>query len=306
MNIIKYLHRRATYFNRLKIKKEAIREVVTHNSLSNKDVVNIHRTDPTNAGDYYCGPHHYFNVLSGKSLDIFDYKNEDGFERDNWSKKIISNSLIIGGGGLLCLSAFSRQMKLFEKLKAKGKKTVIWGAGHNSINRAHFHRKIQKYNVDPDAFGLVGVRDYSMKEEWVPCVSCLHPIFDQKFREKRETGIIFHKKTLKNKSVVREFKDIPSIANNDTLENIIQFIGETQTVITSSYHAMYWAMLLGKKVVVFPSSSKFFDFKYQPVISNIRNYKNDIKKAQSYSGVLEECRAANVNFGNKVFDYLNL
>ncbi|MCB0376719.1 MAG: hypothetical protein KDD04_12440, partial [Sinomicrobium sp.] len=78
-------------------------------------------------------------------------------------------------------------MKLFEKLKARGKKTVIWGAGHNSINRFHFD-KIRKYNVDTSSFGLVGVRDYGMKEEWVPCASCLHPVFDQRFEEKRAIG----------------------------------------------------------------------------------------------------------------------
>ncbi len=305
MSIVKYLHRRATYFKRLKEKKESINKILNHPNLLNNDVVNIHRTDITNAGDFYCGPHHYFKELKGKSLDIFGYKNKDKSIRDDWSEKIINKSLIIGGGGLLCLSAFNKQMRLFEKLKKKGKKTVIWGAGHNSINRLHFNN-LKKYNVNTSSFGLIGVRDYSMKEDWVPCVSCLHPIFDQNIEEDKEIGIILHKNTLTNKKVINTFKGIPSIANNDKFEDIIKFIGRTNTIITSSYHAMYWSILLEKKVLVFPSSSKFFDFKYQPIISNITNYKNDIKKAQSYSGVLEECRNINLKFADKVFDYLGL
>ncbi len=305
MKLFTYLHRKATYFERLKIKKESIHTILAHPVLGNKDVVNVHRLDPTNAGDFYCAPHHYFEVLKGKSLDIFDYKKEDKAVRENWSQSITDNALVIGGGGLLCLPAFSRQMKLFEKLKSRGKKTVIWGAGHNSINRLRFGN-IKRYNVDTSSFGLVGVRDYSMKEEWVPCVSCLHPLFDEVRDEKRELGVIFHKKTLHNKTAVDTFRDIPSLANSAPFEEIVTFIKESRTIVTSSYHAMYWAILLGKKVVVFPSSSKFFDFKYPPVISHISRYQSDLKKAQSYSGVLEECRGINREFAGKVFDYLGL
>lgn len=305
MNSINYLHRRLTYFKRLKIKKESINKILTHSSLHNKGVVNIHRTDPTNAGDFYCGPHHYFDQLRGKSLDIFDYKSPEDKIRNNWFDKITGNSLIIGGGGLLCRQGFKLQLRLFEQLGEKGKKTVLWGVGHNAKNTRHYG-KISTYNINTDKFGLVGVRDYNMKEEWVPCVSCLHPVFDKKFDTENETGIIFHKKTLKNKRILSKFKDFPSIANNAEFEDIIKFIGHTETIISNSYHAMYWAMLMEKKVVVIPNSSKFFNFKYPPVISNFSTFKHDIGKAKSYSGILEECRQINLKFADKVFDYLDI
>ncbi|MCB0376720.1 MAG: hypothetical protein KDD04_12445, partial [Sinomicrobium sp.] len=94
MNIADYLYRRLTYFKRLKIKKEAIGSVLDHSLLSNDGVINIHRTDPTNAGDFYCGPHHYFDALKNRSLDIFGYKHEDPDVRANWSGQIIRNALI--------------------------------------------------------------------------------------------------------------------------------------------------------------------------------------------------------------------
>jgi hypothetical protein len=68
---------------------------------------------------------------------------------------------------------------------------------------------------------------------------------------------------------------------------------------------MYWSLLLGKKVMVFPSSSKFFDFKYSPVISSFDRFRDDLPKLRRYTGVLEECREVNLAFAEKVFDYLD-
>lgn len=294
-----------SYFRKNAQKKELVQSILQFPEQQNNSVINLHRYDPTNIGDFYCGPHHYFEPLKNKHLDIFDYKREDIAVRENFKEKIVQNSLIIGGGGLLNREGFTIQMDLFEKLGAKGKKTVLWGVGHNSKYK-HTYGKINKYSVDTSKFGLVGVRDYSMKEEWVPCVSCMHPIFDTKFDVKNEIGIIFHKKTLRNKSVLKKFSHFPSTSNDAVFEDVVQFIGETDTVLTDSYHAMYWSLMLGKKVMVFPNSSKFYDFKYQPVISSFQNFEKDLKKVKAYSGVLEECREINLKFAEKTFDYLNI
>ena len=304
MSISEFLLNKLSHFNRSARKKEVINRILKNPTHENIDVVNLHRYDPTNIGDFYCGVHHYFDELKDKHLDIFDYKRDEAI-RDNWFEKITKNSLIIGGGGLLNREGFDLQMKLFEQLGDKRKKTVLWGLGHNAKEKSTYG-KISKYNVDTSKFGLVGVRDYGMKEEWVPCVSCLHPIFDEKHEVKNEIGMIFHKKTLNDKSVLNKFKQFPSTANNAVFEDVVKFIGETDTILTDSYHAMYWSLMLGKKVMVFPNSSKFYNFKYKPVISTFTNFEADLKKVQSYSGVLEDCRETNLKFANKAFDYLNL
>jgi hypothetical protein len=305
MGIQSFLEQKFSHFSRSAKKKEVIGRILNSSDQQNNDVVNIHRYDPTNIGDFYCGPHHYFEELKGKQLDIFDYKRDDKAIRDNWFEKITQNSLIIGGGGLLNREGFDMQMELFEKLGEKGKKTVLWGPGHNSKNKSSYG-KVTKYNIDTAKFGLVGVRDYGMKEEWVPCPSCLHPIFDTPFEARNEIGIIFHKKTLSDKNVLAKFRHFPSTSNDAVFEDVVQFIGETDTVLTDSYHAMYWSLMLGKKVMVFPNSSKFYDFKYQPVISSFSSFENDLKKVRSYSGVIEECREINMRFAEKTFDYLGL
>ena len=284
------------------ISSKIVLNTIARNSQENNGVVNIHRIDEKNIGDYYCAPHHYFDQLQ-QSLDIFDYKSLNPTIKQNFIDTISQNSLIIGGGGLLNRGSFDKQMHLFEKLSQKNKKMVLWGLGHNEKNPKAFG-KVTKYNIDTQKFGLVGVRDYDMKEEWVPCASCLHPILDTKSEVINEIGLIFHKKTLNNPKVLGKFMNYPSTSNTTSLEDIISFIAKTDTVVTDSYHAMYWSMLMNKKVVVFPNSSKFFTFKYQPVFSSIDTFKLDCKKAQNYSGILEECRDINLKFSEKAFDYL--
>lgn len=304
MSISKFIRRNLSSFQRAKQKKIVINSILKSDQ-ENRDVVNIHRIDKGNVGDYYCAPHLYFDPLKDKQLDIFDFKSLDKNTTQNWITKVSQNALVIGGGGLLNRSSFELQMHLFEQLTEQGKKTVLWGVGHNEKNPSVFG-KVNTYNVDTTKFGLVGVRDHSMSDQWVPCVSCMHPIFDHKFEESQETGIIFHKKTIKNKQLLNKLQKYPSTSNTTNLDDMISFIGSSQTIVTDSYHAMYWSMLLGKKVVAIPNSSKFFDFKYQPVLSTFDNFENDLPKTQSYSGVLAECREVNLKFADKVFNYLNL
>lgn len=304
MSVKSFIKRNLSSFSRSR-QKELLIKSVLETDQKNEGVINIHRIDPNNVGDFYCGPHLYFDRLKGKSLDIFDYKNSDKTTREHWAEKVSSHALIIGGGGLLNRGSFEKQMQLFENLGAQSKKTVLWGVGHNEKDKARYN-KVNSYNVNSGNFGLVGVRDYSMQESWVPCVSCLHPIFDETYEEIQKVGIIFHKKTIKNKKLLKKLSEYPSTSNTTDLNEMITLIGNSETVVTDSYHAMYWSMLMGKKVITVPNSSKFFDFKYRPVYSSFQDFENQLDKTQSYSGVLEECREVNLKFADRVFDYLNL
>ncbi len=271
----------------------------------NKGVINIHRHDINNVGDYYCAPHLYFEALQGKYLDINGIRKVSLKDRKHWIDQVSHQSLIIGGGGLLNLRHFDAQMKLFEQLHVEGKKTILWGPGHNDPNRALFGKEVT-YNVDLKRFGLVGVRDYSRKEHYVPCVSCLHEIFDQPYTETREVGVLFGKKSSKNEALVKRLENFETSSNTTNLEEMVQFIGTSRTIVTDSYHAMYWAILLNKKVLAVPTTTKFFDFKYPALITDYENFESALKNAPSYTGVLEECREINRIFAEKVFNYLNL
>src|SRR5690606_367950 len=224
---------------------------------------------------------------------------------ENFIAKISNNAIIVGGGGLLNRNSFKKQLQLVANLTEKGKKTVLWGVGHNEKS-PNTYGKVTTYNVDISKYGLAGTRDYNMPGEFVPCVSCLHTAFDTKIETIQDVGIVFHKDTLKEQKIIEKFKNYPTSSNTSDFEEIIKFIGSSEKIITDSYHTMYWAMLLEKKVAVVPNSSKFYDFKHMPVITTFDNALNDIGKTQSFSGLLDECREINHKFADKVFDYLNL
>jgi exopolysaccharide biosynthesis predicted pyruvyltransferase EpsI len=305
MSVTNFLIQRLTYLSRLKRKNHVINGILQQHNFNDRGIINVHGIDFRNAGDFYCGPHHYFEQLKGRELDIFGYKDSDQLVLDHYSELIKNNSIIIGGGGLLNRPSFGKPIKMLEELSNRGKKTVLWGLGHNEKNKNTFG-KVTSYNIEPSAFGLVGVRDYNMGLEWVPCASCLNPIMDTKLDVENEVGLIYHKKTLKNKRVLNSLKEYPSTSNTTSIEEIITFIAKSEIIVTDSYHAMYWSMLLDKKVIALPNSSKFYSFKYQPTFSDFENFKKDLKKPQKHSGVLEECREINLKFAEKVFNYLGI
>lgn len=303
MSISKFIKRNLSSIQRSNRKKQVLRTVASSDQ-NNYGITNVYRMDSNNVGDYYCAPHLYFNDLNCNPVDIYDYKSNDKSVADKWVESINNNALIIGGGGLLNRGSFEKQLKLFESLKSKGKKTVLWGTGHNEKDKSRFG-KVRSYNINVNNFGLVGVRDFGFTKKWVPCVSCMHKVFDKEYLVSQEIGLLYHKKTLKNKSLIKKLSQYPSSSNTTNLEEMIDFIGKSETIVTDSYHCMYWSMILGKKVIVIPNSSKFYDFKYKPVFATFSDFDTKLKMTQCYSGVLEECREQNKEFAKRVMDYLN-
>ena len=45
-----------------------------------------------------------------------------------------------------------------------------------------------------------------------------------------------------------------------TIKEAIDFINNCDTIITNSYHGMYWSYLLGKEVICIPFSSGHYNF----------------------------------------------
>lgn len=155
---------------------------------------------------------------------------------------------------------------------------------------------------------LSGTRDYSNKEKdyWIPCVSCLNTIFDKSYEIKQEVGLLFNHKSIKDNDLIAKYEDYPISSNTSSLKEMINFIGKSETVVTNSYHAMYWAILMQRKVIAIPTTSKFFDFKYKVPLSTFEDFKSELKNTKTYDGVLDECREINLQFSKKVFDYLEI
>lgn len=210
-------------------------------------MLNLHYKDTPNIGDKMCTPSLYYPYI--ESMDI----------RESISK---SYTCIIYGGGAIANPAIRHAF-------AQRVPTIFWGGG--STQRGSKTHKVPHYNV----FDLCGTRDYG-QGEWLPCVSCKHPAFDIEYEPRRKVVYYGHKK-------VAPLQGSPYMDNeHPNMWEVVAFLGSAEKVVTSSYHGMYWARLLGKNVEVFGFGSKFY---YCPVSLD-----------------LGQCRQLNDEFYDKVVD----
>jgi hypothetical protein len=256
--------------------------------MNHKTILNVQRINENNAGDISCTPVDYFylanyvekfcieKIIQGKSCDYF-----------------LDFSLLIGGGGLFYLNEKANWQQFFEYyVKNKNKKAVVWGAGLNH----HKKGRDARYPEFIHQFDLVGVRDFVQGIRWVPCVSCMHKIFDVEHKIKHKIVVFEHPE-------VQIKTQLPKFTNNKTIEEAVSFLGSAECVFTNTYHGVYWATLLNKKVIAMPidNSTRFYFFKHPPLI--VDKYTEDFSKCVNYEKALQECRQSNQDFYD---DFLKL
>lgn len=261
-----------------------------------KEIVNIHRFNTDNVGDLAAAPYLYFKELGQNRLDIVAYKEGESFE--SWTSKLHNSKIVVGGGGFLERKGFKKSIDYFLHLANYNIKIVFWGVGHNYpqykkfngiLNKGSEFQKLDCFSTrDEDSF------------HWVPCVSCMSDLFDKDYKIQRDIGIIKHYST--------EFKAVkhPIIYNSHKFDDVIRFIGESEYILTDSYHAMYWSILLKRKVLVVPNSSKMFSFRFSTPVTSFDAYKKDLNKAIIHNEALDICRESNKRFAEKVYDYLEI
>ncbi|MBD2594677.1 hypothetical protein H6G74_10100 [Nostoc spongiaeforme FACHB-130] len=224
-----------------------------------KSIINYHVIDSTNIGDLFSVPTKYFNFpgYTVEQADIRTINLEDARDKH----------IIVGGGGLL----YSPFLQSFSKLveSQAGTKLIAWGIGQQLYGNSYTLAELQNFNYSQylENFDLIGVRDFVNKYNWVPCASCMHPAFDKKREIKHEFVVFSHKK------FQIKIRDFPKMTNNNqNIEEILDFLGSGETILTSSYHGAYWGTLLGRKVLCFPFSSKFYTLKHTPAILPVQKW----------------------------------
>lgn len=250
------------------------------------NVISIYRIDNYNVGDNYSNPATYFDFIrDSEGIDIIGKWDSNIIDR-------IKNSVVIlGGGGLIEHNDFMPNIE--ELLKCEPKKIIIWGAGHN----VHESDKIKmpKYF---DKIDLIGIRDYGSKYPWVPCSSCMSPLFDKEYGIRHKIVVYEHQFERYRLSI----NSFPKMNNRETdIKKVIEFLGSGEIILTNSYHGAYWGTLLNRKVIIVnPFSSKFYGFKYKMPMANENNWQTKLEEAKNYPQALQECRKANLNFAEKV------
>lgn len=182
-----------------------------------------------------------------------------------------------------------------EKCGKITKNIIIWGAGFNLHKGENCNG-----SLDLEHFRMVGIRDYGYAYEWVPCPSCLLPQLSYKYDLLRKYGIVEHRSF-----PIQEF-EFEKIDNSVDICTILNFIGSSEIIITNSYHATYWAMLMKKKVIVYRMwSSKFEGMKWKPVVYSGR-LEDDIQRCIIYDNALDESRDINIQYAKKVIALIEM
>lgn len=251
-------------------------------------IQSVHNLNPKNTGDIQSCPFEHFQVEGHEILKHDIYDDPDKLNPDV--------PVIIGGGGLL-QAGLSRD-NINTIISRHKSKVIIWGLGVNTNHAANndsIPEEIKKAS-------LVGVRDYGFDGvDYLPCVSCMNPVFDNKYDIKNEVVCFEGNKLNLN---------LPTMGcdTQQSMESIIEFLGSANTIVTSSYHGMYWGLLLGKRVIVIPNenSSKFYYFPMNLNMATINNWQSFIVNGIIYPAFLRQARMGNFSFANKVSKLLNV
>ncbi len=270
----------------------------------------------SNAGDVLSDPSLYFRKTFGRVHRLSWHRLERMSDRGS----LPSNCLIIlGGGGVL--DASERRARLLDTLSTDNQ-LVLWGVGTNRPNQAAVTRQlnddeslVQAYSLQRSI--LVGLRDFHREPRgappsgigYVPCASGMMRNLHKTFGQKRSVGIIKHA-FLNETAPYKLENSIPRISMNlkrFSIGRILRFIAESEAIYTESYHAAYWSLLMGKKVIVqAPTSSKFFTLQY-PVTFASSSLEVDLERANTapFPTFLEGARARNRIFNSQVVDVIN-
>ncbi len=264
-----------------------------------------------NIGDLVCAPYLYFpDLLGNSSADVVGFHQGSQPERQ---KRIEFHNdfqeadiLVYGGGGLLENDFFTIMFDYLSENKKDNQKIILWGAGHNNWELTDWRHMKQSYTFRQDLFDLLGVRDYKNNLNWVPCVSCMSTLLDKPYLIKRDVGIYMHYGTYTNSKYKNLLpQGFEYLHNSSPMNEVIDFLGETELILTDSFHGAYWATILGRKVVAFPTSSKFYSFKHSVPLCNPEDWKIYSRLSQVYPEAKSECRQANIDFANLVRDFIS-
>lgn len=238
-----------------------------------------HYKDTINLGDRMCAPYHYFKY---SNIKLFDLK-----------ESIPDCDAVIYGGG--AIEPLLRTSGIHHSVNALAK--IAWGIGTSRRGRTTHGELV-------DDLDLIGVREFGREKGrsrtfYVPCVSCMATEFDTMYEERHD--VVFYTHGHKEEFPLEVPQGIPNISNREkTLEEALSFIASGRTVVTNSFHGTYWALLLGKKVVCVPFSSKFYGFMCPPVYCLDGKWQAAAKKAVAYDEYLEDSRIRNKDFDRRV------
>jgi hypothetical protein len=257
-------------------------------------IVNLHITDG-NLGDIASSPLLYFDFPNHESFQLDIRKIQQPQDRPSKSLYKMENQHVIVGGGGLIWQCHSQMEHLAQSHKGL---LVSWSAGHNS----HFVENEKDYPKWMEQYDLHGIRDFNSPYPYCPDVSCMSPFLDTKFVTRHPLGVYYHGENYID-TTGSKYSEAPQMSNfTPSLYKVIDFLGSCDTILTNTYHGLYWSLLLNKKVIVYrPFSTRFSKLKYDaPSIRYLSEIEEAKQKCGSHPDYLEDCREINRNHYKKI------
>jgi hypothetical protein len=236
----------------------------------------VHRADEDNPGDRWSCPKHYIGdrFTPVQTIDVSDPR-----------EPVEADAIIVGGGDIIGKTYWLEAIAMI--LKSQRAKKILWGAG------AYIGKHLIRLDLMKQ-FSHIGLRNGAHRYDWVPCASVMHQTFkDRPQAPKDSILIVDHFK--RNLYVALPVKRI--VNKPQTFETMVGEIKAHDLIITNSYHAVYWATILNKRVIVVGVKlpGKLQTIKHRPLI--IPQWDNRaIEVAWRYPQAYDECLEANKNF----------
>lgn len=241
---------------------------------------NLLRICPRNIGDKVCSPCDYFDLGPVSKIEVGDITSDQ-----------LTSTIILGGGGV---TIFDRAMQV---LSSHASQIIAWGIGCN--REPSYPPSTGVLPIWLQKCRLAGIRDYGTPFDWVPCASCMSPLFDAQYEVQNEVGLYEHWEHPLGIAA------LPALRNDcHSFAEAVAFLASCETIVTNSYHGAYWAVLLGRRVLVKDINSKLIHMKHQPAIYHSEPWHHKLGELRAFPEAISECRAANVAFYERVKDEL--
>lgn len=247
----------------------------------------INRIDETNCGDMFCTPLlYYYDFFKQYRICRHDIRYID------YDAIAPEDVVILGGGGLLNYSeALNRNI---NRVLDTGACVIAWAPGFNTHTEYSSRLRTE---INFSRFAIVSVRDFqnSAGLPYLPDVTCKIEALRKEYTIKRTIGIARHKDY-----PISQFS-YDEITNREPMEKIVEFIGESEVILSNSFHMIYWAMLMGKKTIcIEPFSNKFFAYQHKPAYYTAEKSLDECIQQAPVHDVLEDYIQRNEVFFQRV------
>lgn len=237
-----------------------------------------HLRNTENVGDRWCSPFDHLPFDDAVVLDL--------------DEPTPPCEAVIYGGGKIFGSLHSKLKSGDQKAKVR----IAWGVSTVQTNPFSIRYALSRRNMT-----LIGSRDYGDERfDFAPCVTCMSPLFDKTYDTQHSVvAYMHHGKT--SKMGMNIPGNIPLLDNHcDSLASVIAFLGSGETVVSNSYHGVYWALLLGKRVLCVPFSRKFHHYRLPPGYASPKDWMNRLSQARRQDEMLGICRESSGRFEKRV------